>query len=522
MTKRAVLYCRVSTKDQVKNLSLETQRARCVDYCLQNGVDVDRVFVDEGESAKTSDRPAFMELLRYCRSNRDRVHFLVVHSLSRFARSSRDHAVIRSHLGSMGIRLRSATEPIDDSSSGKLMENVVAAFAQFDNDVRSERTIAGMKAALRKGRWPFPPPLGYQKASSQSLSRELTHDPARAPLIARAFQMFSTGRHSKAEVLREVTAMGLRTRRGTPVSAQTFHNMLKNPIYGGRLVVDSWGVSTSAAFAPIVDEAVLSKVELQLDPAKNKCLTKSKENPDFPLRRFVSCGKCHGRLTGSWSTGRNGKRYAYYHCADCGRVRAPKQALEGSFVDLLSTLQPDPEYMRLLGKVVLDAWRTKVSEAENAKAHFGRQIKELRRRKTRLTEAFLYDEAIDRETYDEELVRLNEEIAITRLGETESDLESLDVDGLLQYAEYMVRNVAQLWEDGSHPVKMKLQTLVFPEGLDYGDGGFGNAKVGMFYGGLPDFSEDKSSLVSREGFEPTIHGLEGRGRFLPILASSNL
>jgi resolvase-like protein len=43
-------------------------------------------------------------------------------------------------LQSLGISLRSATEPIDDTSTGKLMEGVLTAFAQFDNDVRSDRT----------------------------------------------------------------------------------------------------------------------------------------------------------------------------------------------------------------------------------------------------------------------------------------------------------------------------------------------------------------------------------------------
>src|SRR2546428_10850792 len=62
---------------------------------------------------------------------------------------------------SFGISLRSATEPIDDTSTGKLMEGVLTAFAQFDNDVRSERTRAGMRAALELGRWTFPAPLGY-------------------------------------------------------------------------------------------------------------------------------------------------------------------------------------------------------------------------------------------------------------------------------------------------------------------------------------------------------------------------
>ena len=50
-----------------------------------------------------------------------------------------DHLALRSHLHSLGISLRSATEPIDDTSTGKLMEGVLAAFAQFDNDLRSDR-----------------------------------------------------------------------------------------------------------------------------------------------------------------------------------------------------------------------------------------------------------------------------------------------------------------------------------------------------------------------------------------------
>jgi hypothetical protein len=49
---------------------------------------------------------------------------------------------LRAHLKSLGISLRSATEPIDDTSTGKLMEGVLAAFAQFDNDVRLDRPHA--------------------------------------------------------------------------------------------------------------------------------------------------------------------------------------------------------------------------------------------------------------------------------------------------------------------------------------------------------------------------------------------
>ena len=124
------------------------------------------------------------------------MHFVVVFNLTRFAREKYDHFALRSHLQSLGISLRSATEPIDDTSTGKLMEGVLAAFAQFDNDVRSDRTRAGMKAALELGRWVFLAPIGYLNAP-RSLGKSLVHDPERAGLVRRVFDEYATGRFTK-------------------------------------------------------------------------------------------------------------------------------------------------------------------------------------------------------------------------------------------------------------------------------------------------------------------------------------
>jgi site-specific DNA recombinase len=84
---RAVIYCRVSTKDQVRNLSLPTQEKTCREYCKRSSYDVDKIFVERGESAKTADRTELKKLLTYCRENKGRLHAVVVYSLSRFART---------------------------------------------------------------------------------------------------------------------------------------------------------------------------------------------------------------------------------------------------------------------------------------------------------------------------------------------------------------------------------------------------------------------------------------------------
>src|SRR5438552_8576150 len=186
----AVIYVRVSTKEQTENLSLSTQLKACEEYCERQGFEILARFREEGESAKTADRTELQKLLQYCRLHKGRVQSVVVFNLTRFAREKYDHFALRAHLQSLGISLRSATEPIDDTSTGKLMEGVLAAFAQFDNDTRSDRTRAGMRAALELGRWTFLAPLGYMNAR-RAMGVSLLPDPQRAPLVRRAFQDFA-------------------------------------------------------------------------------------------------------------------------------------------------------------------------------------------------------------------------------------------------------------------------------------------------------------------------------------------
>ena len=52
----AVIYIRVSTKEQTENLSLPTQLRACEEYCRREGLEVLARFKEEGESAKTADR----------------------------------------------------------------------------------------------------------------------------------------------------------------------------------------------------------------------------------------------------------------------------------------------------------------------------------------------------------------------------------------------------------------------------------------------------------------------------------
>jgi site-specific DNA recombinase len=498
----AVIYVRVSTKEQTENLSLPTQIRACEEYCKREGHEVLERFREEGESAKTTDRTELQNLLKYCRTHKGKVHFVVVYNLTRFAREKYDHFALRAFLKSLGISLRSATEPIDDTSTGKLMEGVLAAFAQFDNDVRAERTRAGMRAALEQGRWTFVPPLGYLNAPKWA-GKSLVADPERGELVKRAFEEFGTGRFTKEQVLEKVTRLGLRTRAGRTLNPQSFGRMLTNRLYAGFIHAPEFGVSRHGDFDPLVSEETFYRVQAVIDGRVQTTVPHKRSRPDFPLKGLVRCEACGRTLTASWSKGRNG-RYAYYHCwRQCRAVNISKTKLEGLFVDELTELQPNPGFMRLVKEHVLRAWEQRKGEVCHDVVEIEHREKAIRQKLDRLDEAFLFAQSIDIETYDRHKDKLRQELTLLEIDRHADMLERFDVEGILAFAERVLPRASDLWVQASLDQRQRLQQLFFPEGVVFDGKRFVRTGVSTpAFKYLTAVQPAENDLASPAGFEP--------------------
>ena len=513
MRRAAVIYTRVSTKEQVENLSLGVQERVCRDYAGREGLEVARVFREEGESAKTADRTELQVLLAYCRTHKATVGFVVVHSLSRFSRDTRAHHALVGLLAGWGIALRSATEPISDTPTGRLMESVVSAMAQFENDVKAGRTREGMQAALRMGRWCFPAPLGYLPGARGGPSLE--PDPERADAVRSAFEDFAAGRHTRATLLRAVTARGLTTRKGRPVAAAVLDTILANPLYAGRVEVAAWGIAVSGDFAPLVSEATFARAQARL--AGGREVVPHKDNPDFPLRGFVRCGDCGNPLTACWTRGRSGARYGYYQCPRCGGVRVSKPRLEGAFVDLLARLQPRPEFARLWSAVVRDVWRRRTAAARAEREGLERRVTGLREKLDRVGD-LLADGVLDPQGYQRQRNRLREQLALAEVAREEATDEHLDVEAILAFAETALCDAARLWECAGLEHKQRLQRAFFAHGLvwDRAPGGarsgrgFQTAATSLCFKPFDGSQDPDYRLVTRAGIEPATPCLKGR------------
>lgn len=62
----AIIYTRVSTAEQVEGYSLKSQEELCMEYAIRHKYNVLKVFIEKGESAKTTDRTELKSLLGAC------------------------------------------------------------------------------------------------------------------------------------------------------------------------------------------------------------------------------------------------------------------------------------------------------------------------------------------------------------------------------------------------------------------------------------------------------------------------
>jgi DNA invertase Pin-like site-specific DNA recombinase len=175
--RQAVAYIRVSTDRQAsEGISLEAQQARIAAYCAAHGLMLQpgAVFIDAGKSgtAKGSfektlkGRPQLAAALAAVTRTQG---VLVVYSLSRLARSTRDTMAISDRLERANADLVSLSESIDTTSAaGRMIFRVLAVLAEFEAEIISERTTDALSHKRAQGkRVSGLAPFGYTFAADR-------------------------------------------------------------------------------------------------------------------------------------------------------------------------------------------------------------------------------------------------------------------------------------------------------------------------------------------------------------------
>lgn len=132
-------YIRVSTVEQ--NIARQE--------VIMKKLDVEKIFIDK-ISGKNKARPMLKEMMDFVRSG----DIVVVESISRFARNTRDLLELVDQLVAKGVQFVSMKEKIDTSTpSGKFMLTVFGAVAQLERDYILQRQKEGIAIAKANGKY---------------------------------------------------------------------------------------------------------------------------------------------------------------------------------------------------------------------------------------------------------------------------------------------------------------------------------------------------------------------------------
>jgi site-specific DNA recombinase len=221
---KAVGYVRVSTEGQAQDgISLDAQRARIEAYCTANDYRLVGLHVDAGISGCRADnRPGLQEALTSACQHKAA---LVVYSLSRLARSTKDAIGISERLAKSGADLVSLSERIDTTSAaGKMTFRMLAVLAEFERDQIAERTKGALSHMRTQGkRISGQIPYGYDLSSDgTTLALNLAEQEGLRFMVA--YRVAGNGRRKIAAAL---TAERFTTKTGAPWSPQAVGSILR-------------------------------------------------------------------------------------------------------------------------------------------------------------------------------------------------------------------------------------------------------------------------------------------------------
>ena len=146
---KVALYSRVSTDKQ--QTGLESQRKALEDYCKLRGITEYEIFEDFASSGALKSRPQLDMMMKKVRAKE--INLVIVHSFSRFARSTSFLINTLEEFGCLSCGFISITENIDLSTPiGKAMFTIISAIATLERDQVRIRVLTGIENARAKGK----------------------------------------------------------------------------------------------------------------------------------------------------------------------------------------------------------------------------------------------------------------------------------------------------------------------------------------------------------------------------------
>ena len=464
MKKRAIIYTRVSTDEQNNGYSPADQKEKLYRYCENNSIDVVGFYHDD-ESGKSFDRPEWLNMMQFIKKNSGCVDNILFLKWDRFSRSVAEAYITIKDLKKMGVEPRSIEQPLDfEIPESKIMLAIYLAAPEVDNDRRALNIFHGIRRGKKEGRWLGACPRGYKNTRDTNNRPVITLEGGgQEKLVRQAFTEYATGLHSIEELRHKLLKKGLKCERNS------FWMLLRNKAYIGKVKIPAYKDEPeewiAGAHQALVDDITFYKVQDILEGRRKNIPTTFKTiRPEFPLRGHLQCPQCGKPLTASFSKGKMGVLYPYYHCTKGCKERQKAELVNDAFVKLLNTIKVKQNTLKLFSALV----KEKIKKNNNTgKAEVDAINREILKQKQRITNArtLMLDAEITASEFKE--IRIEIENKITQLtcelSNINAGMQNLDakIDAVVE----LLKNLDSTYQQRDTATKQHIVSSIFPSKL---------------------------------------------------------
>lgn len=339
--KRAAIYKRVSTDEQIKGYGLQVQDEKLRAFVALNDfiLEEKHVYVDEGLSGSLSveERPGIKKLLDDAKNREFDV--VITYRLDRMFRKTRLLLEMVEELEKNRVGFKSMTESFDSTSvTGKGMMSILAAIAEMERGTIQERTMSGRAASARDGKWVTGvPPYGY---NLNKKTKKLLINQEEAKWVKTFFKWIVVDRLSLREVRRRANNLKIPLPRRKVSKKKTLNYWHTRTI--GRMITNETYTGTAyfrkykrpfKNLTSVIDESLLREKEgwisIKVPPIVSRdlydaCIKQLVKNREFSKRnlkrsylfsKLIYCGLCGFKLFGGYQPPKKegGAGTKYYH-----------------------------------------------------------------------------------------------------------------------------------------------------------------------------------------------------------------
>ncbi len=471
MEKKALIYLRVSTDRQAeKGFSLPAQDEACRIYAKAHGYIVEHVYRDEGESARSDDRPQLQEMLNRC--DEGDIAAVIVYKLDRFARNTFDHMQNVARIRSAKAQLLSVTENLTETPEGLLVEGILAGVAQFFSGNLARDVLKGMNERAKQGMCNSKAPPGYKNMreiiNENSERRFVIPDSATKDYVIQAFEKFATGSYTVADICDWFFSVGMTQKKNKekPMAVSMVSRMFSNKFYIG---ITRWnGIVGEGVHEPIISKELFQRVQIVLDDRVHGRSRKRKNL--FLLRGLMTCGECGGIITYENQTTSSKRLIPYYRCSK--RKNSRKVACTQPYIQaevLEKEMFRAVEAARLPRHIVIKLEKKLKEIHEREQESVTRERKQLQAKIDQLNEKerSLVNKYLENKLTEEIYETIREEVSSERINckaRLEASESTIQVAiKVLERAVTFARDIPVAYKRAPDPIKRQFLSTLFKE-----------------------------------------------------------